>query len=41
MFKKCVSNYDNTVEMIEEEALDNFSPVEEESNRETLMQTKK
>jgi len=40
-FKKCVSNYDDTVEMIEEEALDYFSFVEEESNRETVMLTKK
>ena len=40
-FKKCVSNYNDTVEMIEEEALDHFSPVEEESNIETHMPTKK
>ena len=38
-FKKCVFTNDNTIGVIEE-ALDHFSPVEEESNRETLMQTK-
>ena len=37
-FKKCVFNYNDTVE---EEALDHFSPVEEESNSETLLPTKK
>ena len=39
-FKKCVSTNDNTIETIKE-ASDHFSPVEEELNRETLMQTKK
>jgi len=36
-----VFDYDDTVEMIEEEALDHFSPVEEESNTGTLIPTKK
>ena len=40
-FKKCVSNYDDTVEMIQEEALVYCSPVVEEPNTETIIPTKK
>jgi len=38
-FKKCVSNYDDTVETIQEEAL--AGPVLEEPNNETIQPPKK